>query len=110
VLWANEIKGVNYTEEEIKRRGPTKKVKPKKTVKNKNKAQLANDNGLIEVQVAFEHCSRIAQVTGFQIDEDCDAQRIQKQCEDHVEGYDPEQDDFVFEIESEDELEDEQAQ
>lgn len=40
--------------------------KSKKQPSNKNKAQMVKENGLVQVKVAFPHCSQIAKVTGFQ--------------------------------------------
>lgn len=90
--------------EEAQKKGPAKAKIPR----NKKKAQLFNESGLVDVQVTFEHCSKLAEVTGFQttqvlsaLQED-NAER-QAHMADHVTDYDPEECDFVFDSDSEEE-------
>ena len=97
------------TREKRRQSEEARNKKPPKTKipRNNKKAHLTNESGLVDVQVTFEHCSKVAQVTGFQtsqvikvLQED-NAERQQANLDDHVTDYDPEECDFVFNSDSE---------
>lgn len=61
-----EKKRVLLESTKMKRKQREAQVKGGKAGSEKPKASLTNKDGLVQIQVDFKHCSRIAEVTGFQ--------------------------------------------
>lgn len=94
--------------ESTKARRKIRKQAQLKGVKAGPKATLTNNGGLVEIQVEFQHCSRIAEAAGFQTAQVISAIKEDNEERAHVlsehdPNYVPEDNTSVFDPQSEDE-------